>query len=275
MAKYSEINYIINKTLNTNNNIRYIQATNAIDYIFYNCNRLILTQDNSIPFSKIICHNLENYNNINTKAQKMLLVHNPPDIRRKKEDIHILKQQMLNDKIECLFFDEYTRDAWSNNDAKIIPYGIPESDISKQINKQDYSNKIKNVIILNFNQDSNIKKLYDKMKLDNIECDYIENMPNTMEKFVNHIKHYRVVINLASINVHCSLICVLCGCFVICPPITPIININSIFQVSSFSEIYSIIDNLKNIKKDKLILDRENIKYNYNESQYQSILKVL
>jgi len=274
MAKYSEINHLINTAFNTNNNIRYIPAINPIDYIFYNCQRLILTDDSAIPFAGIISNHLEDYNKLHIKCKKLLLIHNPPDARRKKEDIYILKQKMAAGGIDCLYFDEYTRDTWQDNEARIIPYGIPTQKILDSIDTDNCYVKPKKILIVNFHKDDNIKKLYDQIKLNNIECDYLDTLPATIQKFAKYIQQYQLVINLANINVHFSLMSILCGALVVCPQISPTLSINSILQVSSFNQIYQVINNFT-YNKEQLLLDKKNILDSYNETQYQSTLEVL
>lgn len=267
MAKHSEINHILNFN---QNNIKYIKANNSLDYLFYDNQEIIFSDNNALPFNKIIAHNLNDYNNVDIDfIKKILFIHNPPDFTKKKEDIYIIKQKIQSINAELIFFDNYTRSMWGENNSRISPYSIPVDKVLNILQQHgvpiDNHEKTQNAIILNFNKNQNIIQLYDKIKQQNIDCDYIDNLPNSLESFIIKLMKYKVIINVEPINIHNSLFSILSGSLVICPNIPEhIINLKSLIRVSSFSEISKILQNISNLNNSDLNHDRDLIIKNHN-----------
>lgn len=276
MGKYSEINHILNSN---QHNIKYIRANSSIDYIFYEYKDIIFTDNNSLPFNKIIAHNLNDYNNIECSGlvKKILFMHSPPDFTKKKEDIFIIKEQIKKSNIELMFFEEYTMAMWGEKNSRIIPYTVPVNKILQIIKDHNIpiqnAEKNKNAIVLNFNKNENIHKLYHKIKQDGIDCDHIDTLPNSMVSFIDKIMRYKIIINVESINIHNSLFSILCGCWTICPNLQDnIINLESLLKVSSFSDIGKILQNSEKLDSKVLDKDRDIITDKYNNESPIEVL---
>lgn len=278
MERNSEINYLINHIVDSSiNNIKYISANSSVDYIFESTKSIICPANlSSIPCSKIISNSLDFYNNVNFAGDKFIIMHSPPDIRTKKEDTFLFKQKISRMNLKYIFLDEYTRDMWQEPEAHLVPYGVPVSLVESYIEDlKIQQSKENNILILNFNRNKNIESLYHKMINDGIECHYIDKMPISIYNFIKKIATYKLIVNLENINIHNSLLCIICGCWVISPPVTNIIDLKSIFQVTSFAQIYTIINQMKDLDNRVLDADIEKIKSSFNEDAYLSKLEAI
>lgn len=276
MARHSEINHIINNSLNLDQGIKYIPCNSSIDYLFIEqCKSVVCPKNiNAIPCSKIIAHDVSVYDNNTYAGNKHIIMHNGPDIRSKKEDIFIFKQKLNSMNIKCIFLDQDTMRNWQNQNGILIPYGIPISMIKDYVDtKRKDINEKTDIAILNLNRNPNIEKLHHKMINDKISCHYLDRMPDSIYSFIDIVSKYRVIINLESINVHNTLLSIYSGCFVISPTITKDITLQSLMQVTSFADIYKILKQITALKKDALSQDKDTIETKYNDQAYLSIIE--
>lgn len=215
-----------------------------------------IINDDPIFFSQNISNLLLEYH-----VYGLLFFHNEAPKALKKEDKYILSKK-LNNTIK-VFFDQSIQDSWGlakDTNTAIISYG------NKTIRDQEPN---KDIVILNFNNNQSINRLYQHIKNSFDSCDII-NSWNSYEDIIRKIANYKIAISLD--NIYDTITCAACACSVISN-----IKISNVLPSIYFIDNYNvIIDQIKNLitinNRDNINQTQNLIDQNYNiDNFYQSI----
>lgn len=221
MSTQQIITNIAHKIISPATNILYFKHKSVFDYIFdmLDLNIFIAKGMPAYYYDLMITNDFLQYHN-ETKVlsttnhlSHLLLFHNAPPANFKKEDIYLFQKEVRgNHKI---FFSQYLADTWkiqTDPRTKIINYGIPDISISQSNARQ------KSIIILNFENNTQLDALYRHIKNQAIDCDILQNVDAqhfTILDLANLLSNYKICINVSSdIN---TLFATSCGCQCISP----------------------------------------------------------
>jgi hypothetical protein len=169
----------------------------------------------------------------------ILLFHNSPPSLLKKEDKYILNSKIKN--AYKIFFSTTIENEWGlSNRCYTFPYGV----------KTTINDATKNVILLNFSNNSTISQIYSNIK------ESIENVHmlssikhHTYDQLINLISDYRIAICIG--NEYNTLACAGCGCIVLSNSTTKYGNIKTIKNIDNLQNLIEQIKENLQLYEDK------------------------
>jgi hypothetical protein len=224
---------ILNKFNNQPINVLYEPQKNLFDVILSQCDIRLFAHKNNINFLKLESsnltlvnddqHNLFNYNVGMTNSileystnkifdtmhlNSMIFTHSLKPSQIKKEDIALLNSNLQ--KNIKVFFTESAADSWRLDNRVIYNYGIP---VDKFYNtKQNRENK---VLILNYNNFSNIETLRQFLNSKGIHTDIVTQLNFDTSMLNELFNQYQICIDLNEFNIINLLTALASGCSVV------------------------------------------------------------
>lgn len=253
---------ILNKFNNQPINILYEPQKNLFDVILSQCNIRLFTKNN-VNFLKLESsnltlvndnqHDLFNYNVGITNSileystnkifdamhlNSIIFTHSlkPPQI--KKEDIALLNSNLQ--KNVKIFFTESAADSWKLDNTIVYNYGIP-TDKFYNINK----NRENKVLILNYNNFSNVETLQQFLNSKGIHTDIVTQLNFDVVMLNELFNQYQICIDLNEFNIINLLAALASGCNVVTYA-TPMIvnsysNVPNLYMAKTIEDLVSSI----------------------------------
>lgn len=197
--------------------------------------------------------------------------HNAPPLKFKKEDIALVNQRLKNSVKICA--DASIMEAWNfdhDTETKVISYGIMSSDI-------DYQNKTESIVLLNFNNNTDITNLYEFIKQDFPSAVMLNSLDHihSLNDLYSIVAKYNICIDIYnSLNV---LIAQYLGCKVITST-TQAKNLIGIVQLSDYGNIKEVLKSALNDKlsHSDILSNRQCIQETYNyQTFHNDVMSVL
>lgn len=273
-------------------NIIYYPQNNLFDYlvgglgynyyIFVNKNEKCYTDNMAYitgdmiglyNYNLSITNNILGYTTSNVKnfhINSLIFTHSHKPDHIKKEDSVLMDQRLLNE--HKIFFNESSKQSWRlTKNTYVYKYGIPEI-FTKTI---EYINR-KNVLILDIENTTYSKHIYQLLKNSGIDVDIINKFEGNMVDINNLFNKYKICIDLAEHNV----INLLCGIGAGCYGITiknPLFfeNYKHVSGLEFMNNIDSILPTINKILQDpqanELAMDNSTkIKSEYDYSVFEA-----
>jgi hypothetical protein len=155
--------------------------------------------------SNVLGYTTNNVKNFHVNSLIFTHSHKPEHI--KKEDSVLMDQRLLNE--HKIFFSESTRQSWRlTKNTYVYKYGVP-----KVFEKNTEYNDRKNVLILDIENTTYSKHVYQLLKSSGIDADILNKFDGNIAEINNLLNQYKICIDLAEHNVVNLLCGIGAGCY--------------------------------------------------------------
>lgn len=280
MVNFNIVHNLAYKNIDTNVNVLYAPTNNTFDLLVKSLD--INTYNIKQRFGNYYYDLFWTNNFLEHTQQTISLVkqihlldvvwfHNNPPLKFKKEDIVLVSQHLRNSIKICA--DASIMQAWGfdhDTETKVIPYGIMSSDI-------DYSNKTESILLLNFNNNTDITNLYEFIKQDFPAAVMINSLDHvhSLNELYSIIAKYHICIDIYnSLNV---LIAQYLGCKVITST-EQAKQLIGVIQLSDYGNIKEVLQSAlnDNLSHTDILSNRNWIQETYNyQTFHNSVMSIL
>lgn len=194
---YSFEKDLVDKNIGTNLGLSFCRP-NQIDLFHYN-----------MAISNNILSYASNQKFLSAHLNTIIFVSNNRPSQLKKEDLLLMDNNLS--KVIKVFFDKQQAESWKFKDYKLVNYGIS---LDHFYITNEYSNRNKKVLLLNFNGINNegIRILSQILQNNNINFDVINELPYDTERARELFNQYSVCVELNERNISNVLVSIACGC---------------------------------------------------------------